>query len=236
MKDEVKTENHPAYGLVSISRASGHTALFDSPIHHHHFIRLTISTATLHRNLHRNWFHPIDELIEINMSEAQFAQAITSMNTVGTPCTLFRYIDPYTKGWTRPKLELANPEHDTYEHEIKAALKDIVSLVKDTINQLDTALKKTPVRKTDMHVVKDSLTKILQDLADNLPFIQCSFVETMEKVTQKVKTEIFATAEAVIRERGLNSIKDLIGTDSKTNLLKSPSTINVDDDDYDPRG
>lgn len=100
MSQEFK--RHPSFANIYIGRSlcSGKQTLFGSSIKHSDVITLKISPASLGRNLHED--HVYQEsvpYIEIDMSQAQFAQAITSLNQgEGTPVTLRRlngqYIEP----------------------------------------------------------------------------------------------------------------------------------------------
>ena len=95
-------KRHPSFANLYIGRSfcSGKQTLFGSSIKHSDVITLKISPASLGRNLHED--HVYQEsvpYIEIDMSQAQFAQAITSLNQgEGTPVTLRRlngqYIEP----------------------------------------------------------------------------------------------------------------------------------------------
>ena len=82
--------SHPSYGSVVLTRASGHQRLFGSPFRHQHFITFEIHRAVDQRSLsNTRTFHRGLPIIEVRMSEAQFARFITSGgNGEGTPCTL----------------------------------------------------------------------------------------------------------------------------------------------------
>jgi hypothetical protein len=94
--DEFERE-HPSYGLVHISRVSSGTSatrLFGSPLAHHYgTIRISIGSAKWLHGLHHDRYFGSNrgEHVEIEMSAAQFADMITSLNIGGgTPCTIRR--------------------------------------------------------------------------------------------------------------------------------------------------
>ena len=90
-KDRVlgTAEAHPSYGIVGISRISGNTALFESEVKHMYYIALRIKEAERWQDGTKVRVHGRRELIEIYLTEAQFAQLITSANIGdGVPCTL----------------------------------------------------------------------------------------------------------------------------------------------------
>ena len=103
--DSSKTGNavrrtHPSYGSLSINRTTGQANLFNSEINHQHFISLEISRSEVIEDDtdYRCW--PIKSIIQIWMSEVQFARAITSFGSgSGTPCTLKRvHVKPLDDG------------------------------------------------------------------------------------------------------------------------------------------
>lgn len=79
-KGSVKV-THPAFGRIKASRVSGQTVLAGIDYPQAHYITLTISTATLNRNLSRDWWFTDREVIEVSMSETQWAQMLSAMNT-----------------------------------------------------------------------------------------------------------------------------------------------------------
>jgi hypothetical protein len=89
--DQHGSERHPGFGQIQAVRGSNHpgAVLFDSDIKHQHTIRLTVTAATRDRDLNRDWIHSTGApLIEVEMSEAQWASFVSSMNTSGVPCTV----------------------------------------------------------------------------------------------------------------------------------------------------
>lgn len=94
--DKHGAEVHPSFGMIGASRVSCSPpgkSLFDSEIRHQHYVRLTIQRAHRRRELNHDWIHGDQELIEVAMSEAQWASFVSSMNTSGVSCTIQRYAD-----------------------------------------------------------------------------------------------------------------------------------------------
>jgi hypothetical protein len=86
-------ENHPSYGQLQITRvsSSNRVPLYGTSNQCRETIRITITKSELCRELNRNWNFATDPLIEIELSPAQFAEAITSLNVgSGVPVTLKR--------------------------------------------------------------------------------------------------------------------------------------------------
>jgi hypothetical protein len=234
MSLDEKVTKHPAYGSIGIHRVqSTGMVLYDSPIPHQHYITITIKHAEDHRGLHHNRHYPSGHILEVSMSEAQFAQAITSMNTTGTPCTLTRMWDRESDEYKLvERLKLVRPDRETFEAEVKEATAKVHTQVKDAQDALAEIMKRGgTVRKGDLKKLQELLYHAEQDVRANLPFIQESFYEAMEGVTAKVKTEIVATAEAVVRARGL-AVSDLLSEDAIKQLTpRMPSSSS-----HQPRG
>jgi len=90
--DSYGAETHPGFGMIKANRvsSSGGVSLFDSEIKHQHFVSITLSGATRKRELNRDWIYERDQIIEVWLSEAQWAQLVSSMNAGGTPMTIHR--------------------------------------------------------------------------------------------------------------------------------------------------
>ena len=79
--------SHPAYAQIRASRVSGSTNLYASDFNHSHFMTVTISKSEHHRHLSNDWYHEKGQLIEIAMSESQWAHFISSANVgSGSQC------------------------------------------------------------------------------------------------------------------------------------------------------
>jgi hypothetical protein len=77
--------------MIRVYRASispPGSALFDSDIRHQHTMFVEISYARRQRDLNHDWIHAGKEIIEVEMSEAQWASFVSSPNSSGVPCTL----------------------------------------------------------------------------------------------------------------------------------------------------
>jgi hypothetical protein len=82
--DEMTT-THPAFGQIGASRVSGHIQLYDSDFHHNAYMTISIRRSELHRSLNRDWHYGRDELIEVALSEAQWATFVSAPN-IGSGC------------------------------------------------------------------------------------------------------------------------------------------------------
>lgn len=204
------SERHPSYGLVSISRVSstGRT-LFESPFRHQHFITLSILRASRKRtDLHDTLIMSEEELIEISMSEVQFAAMITTMNVgQGVPCTI-SHLDG--------KIVPQPPEDKTKETFEKEGAEHFVDLAK-MAEELEvlTSKKAGDVKAPERERMKFLALKLQQGLTSSREFFQEQFQRTMDKVVGVAKAEIQAHAHSVVTKMGLEAMKDQFNLEMK---------------------
>jgi hypothetical protein len=189
-------ETHPAGALIQISRCSGKAHLFGSDFDHQHYITLKITPATTHRSLARTWYMgKLKPYVEVAMSAAQFAEAITTLNVgMGVPCTM-RHLQGHEKF---PDIEPIS-QRPTFEAEGGQAISDSVSAIDEALVALDDA-KLSARSKSD---IAGKLNKAKARLKDRLPFLVEAYKEHLDDVEQQAKTEIAAYADHVRNELGV---------------------------------
>ncbi|MBS3648760.1 hypothetical protein KEU06_08975 [Pseudaminobacter sp. 19-2017] len=177
----------------------GRASLYGSDFQHNATIRLRIARSELHRSLYHDRPHARGQLIEIDMSEAQWATLISSPNVGdGTQCTI-RYIG----GEIIPALP--DPEARTKQsaEEFKEASKRTVGRIKTVQERIDSM--NLPKGKTAE--IKDALDMVIQDLTANYPFLAKSFAEYTEEVVEKAKQEIHGYMQNVINRAGITALQ-----------------------------
>lgn len=185
--------NHESFGYIRANRVSGHTALFDSALEHQHYVSVTIGRASLHRRYSENYvMGDIGALIEVSMSESQFAQFITSMNVgSGAPCTLSRVNG---KRVEEPPADINTRE--TFEKEVKAKAESMVGNVRDASAKLHalTTKKGGSITKAEVGEALALVQRAQMELVSNLPFLMSQFAEGIEKLIDRAKMDINAHA------------------------------------------
>lgn len=185
-----KRYTHPAFAQIAAHRLTGGmTALYGSDFLHSNAIRITIKRSQLVRNLSHDWHHGDDNLIELEMSEAQWATFVSSMNMGdGTPCTL-RHVG----GEQMPGIQL--------EQRPKQFDSELRGHVAEAMAEIDDVLAKLPKGGE----AAGKLRRARMMLHDNLPFIAKSFGEHMERHVEKAKTEIHGYMNGVMQRLGLSA-------------------------------
>lgn len=212
MTDDKKPEykSHPAYGSVVFHRVTGGVGrLYGSHLRDHTTsVRLSISRAQVKHDLSQDWHFasPADEIVEVELSYAQFAQLLTNMNVGnGTPCTI-RHLNG-------KRIEPL-PDDEKIEHE------KIVDEFKEKINRLVDALKAGQLRVRELLSKKSALTKVEKEEIDhvlsvvvmevgaNAPFVVDQFQESAQKIVTEAKAEIDATITTAALKLGVECLQD----------------------------
>jgi hypothetical protein len=181
---------HESYAMLGISRCSsgGGRNLFGSSIKHRNTIRLRIKPAEVMRNSNRDWFHGVGGLpyIEVEMSYSQFAEAITAMNCGdGVPVTL-----TYLNGKSIEECPQTDKRQE-FEEEFQKDMTELTTSLKKLTAQAEKILSdKKPPTKTDKESILCAIKSLRQEIEHNIPFMQTSFNEQMDKTVLEAKGEV----------------------------------------------
>lgn len=182
---------HPSYGVVKISRISGQAELFDSAFKHQYFIGLEIDKAAKYTDGSHDFIHEdhaVDQrqLIEVWMSEAQFARAITSMNMgSGSPCTIVRYNG---KGIPLPEAEDLQKSHKRMIREKLAGKMDRARKIVQDLRDMREQKKRPTLAQMDE--IAQNLDSMVGNFERNMEYYAGCFEEHMEKTVAAAKAEI----------------------------------------------
>ena len=114
---------HESYGTIQFFKGQCSTrTLFGSSIKHNDIILCRISNAELQRYLNKDWIHPISTVLEFEMSQTQFAEMLTNMNSSGAPITFKLKPVGELKKCENPPFESVFMKHSA-PHEVKKTLK-----------------------------------------------------------------------------------------------------------------
>lgn len=186
-------ETHPAWALIGASRVNQSppgAVLFDSDIQHQHYVTVTLSTASRQRRLNHDWLHSERRIVEIAMSEAQWASFVSSMNVgQGVPCTLLYREREMIPGMPyEPRLaESMDEVHNASDKAMEAIREAFTTYAehrtKANLRSLEYAIKNTP---------------------DNMAFAARSLSAHAENVVQRARADIEAMVLTKAEQLGLN--------------------------------
>lgn len=190
---------HPAYGQLQISLVSGHSALYDSEFNHHSFISITLHESELCRGLARDWHFAKKEIFKIEMSEAQWATFVSSLNVgSGVPVTIKHANHEY-----KPQLPIRQTK-PVYRAEGMKNCEAAISELRTLETKLAEGVEGLP-KKAGEDLLKDVRNSIAM-LNSRMPFILESFDEHMENTVEKARIEVNAHVTATIQRAGLESL------------------------------
>lgn len=189
MSRERTTETHPSYGSLQIVRVQGRTTLFRSSMEHDHYISMRVRHAEVHLDGVHESVNPIDkDIVEIIMSETQFARAITSMNMgVGAPVTIAKIqgeciAPPLVEDRKRKVVEGHDKYLDNHEAGIREAARTLEKL---------RAAKKRPTLKEMGELIR-ALNCQVDNFRVNGDYYREEFARDMEGIVDEARTEIEA--------------------------------------------
>ncbi len=182
--------------------------MFGSELRANSCIRMTVERGVEEWSLHeKRYFSDNKPLIEVDLTAAQFAELLTSMNVgSGIPCTINRT----ETDWKIPHIA---DEEDGIHHLIKQDLKDDVAGIHDILKKLTTdltaALSESGLNKTKRESLLSQVSKLSVEINSNMPFVLDQYLEAAEKIQASAKAEIDAFATNAAMQLGVKRLQDL---------------------------
>ncbi len=205
--EEWKETKHESFALAQFSRSSssrGHN-LFGSSIEHCQTITLRIMKAKVARGMSEDniFSDHSTPYIEIEMSQNQFAELITSLNMgSGVPVTL-RYLNG-------KRMEECPHESNRKKinQEIKEDFKEFSKMADDVIATVEALMEKPTVNKGDKKALLDKVKMLKMRLETNIPFVHKQFDEFMDKTVAQAKGEVEAFVSNIANKLGIKELKN----------------------------
>lgn len=199
-------KKHPSYANLYIGRSqcSGKRALYGSSIKHSDIITLKISPSYIGRSLHHDHYYvDTQSYIEIEMSQAQFAQAITSLNMgEGTPVTLRRLNGQYME---ECPFEDKRTQFDT---EFSTDMNTTVQKFDNDIEEIESILaQKRSLTKADKEKILAAVHNVRRVLGSDMPFLFSQFNRQMEKTVTEAKTEVEGHIRSRLDDLAMQNLK-----------------------------
>lgn len=214
-----KKEKHESYGKISFSRCQNGAAipLFGSSIKHRDTIVMRVHGAYIARELNNDYIFDDNLILEAEMSQTQFAEAITSMNSTGVPITLSFTQEkgsiekcPYVD-----KKQIFEKEFSECQKENKEQYADFEKFVKEI-------LEKKSIGKGDKEEILKQMNVLKGRLFANQEYVYKQFNEQMDKTTSEAKGEI----EAFMQNK-LLSIANAAIVENKELLQESKNPVSL---------
>lgn len=194
--DDRKEYTHPSYGMIAFNRSMGGrpVRLFGSPLEEHYgTVRIVIGSGTRIHEHNMDRYHGSlrGEHMEVEMSAAQFAEVLTSMNQgSGIPCTI-RYI----AGVRIEDPPAVKTETRKIQSEFKETIDGYAAKAKEYAAEIMTLCERLPAKTRER--IRINLDVIRQQLTSNVPFVLKQFTEATTRVVTAAKHEIDQFAQHV---------------------------------------
>jgi hypothetical protein len=185
-------ERHPAWGLIGASRVSsgGGASLFDSDIPHREFVVVRLSRASRRRNLNSDFKHGEEQLIEIAMSEAQWASFVSTMNVgQGVPCTIERIAME-----RMPGLE--------HEPRLAVSMDEVGNATTKAVEEIRAAFEAYEQNRTKAN--RDTLKYAIANAPANMKFAAKSLDQHAENVVQRARADVEAMVVHKAEQLGID--------------------------------
>jgi hypothetical protein len=204
MEEQVLT--HPSYVTVRFSRCSGNPRLFGSSLDTHYgYVSLEIDRAELIRTDHddRVSSHIGGQLVRVELSEAQFATLLTTMNVAsGTPGTLQRFNGKSIPDPPKLHTKVENVKA-RFDEDMRARANAVLT---DAIPRAQAILDAPSLKKADRAELMGILTDVANLLNDHVPFILEMMDEAVGERVVAAKAEIAATVTRTLTRLGQNAL------------------------------
>lgn len=200
--DEHGSDSHPAFGMISaaaISSTPGEV-LFDSDILHGRTVRITVQRATRRREISHDYIHSHGaDLVEVELSQAQWASFVSSMNTVGVPCTIRRT----ETDWKIPGLPY-NPRLAVSMREVREAAENSMTEIAEALAEYEALVES----KAGARLRADALHNLhhkIKNAAPNVDYTSRKLAEHTENVVQKARADVEAMVTQKAVQLGLTT-------------------------------
>lgn len=195
---------HESYGTIQFfkGQCSART-LFGSSIKHNDIILCRISNAELQRYLNKDWIHPISTVLEFEMSQTQFAEMLTNMNSSGAPITFKLKPVGGLKKCENPPFESVFMKHS---NEFNEHLRTTNKKTENLIKELTKTLNESKIKKLDKETLISLAENILTEINANSSYQLSAFHEQVDKTMTECKTEI----DAIIKNANITNAPKLI--------------------------
>ena len=194
-EDEYGAQVHPAYGMIGASRVSHSPpgkVLFQSDVRHQHYVVLRIDRASRARQGGRDWVYSpgFGDIVEVSMSEAQWASFVSSMNTAGVPCTIEK---------TEAGGEMAGLEFD---QRLELSVRETERSAHAAFAEIQEAFKVAQEKPTKANM--RTLQARIENAPKNVEFAAKQLTKHAEDVVQHARADVEAMIAAKARELGID--------------------------------
>lgn len=205
---EPLTEKHPSYALVSFSRRRGNPGrLFGSSLQSHEaYVTLQVryGSRILESGYDRFYGNIHGDILELDLSAAQFAELLTTMNVgMGVPGTLRRLLN---KPVEKPPAIVM--EEERIRTGFKEEMKRFAQKLQRDAGIVKAILMKKSLTVSDKDAILSTVTSVLNQVESNIPLTLTLFGEAAERIATHAKAEVDAFITNNVFAAGMRALRE----------------------------
>ncbi|QYC52597.1 hypothetical protein [Salmonella phage SSBI34] len=200
-------QEHPAYGIISISHPSGgNVEMFGSDLKHNERISLQIDVGYEETAYgipeYRTAPRRTGRIVEVEMTSFQWAALVACHSGRGVPCTL-----RHVKGEPLiPLIENQNTSEEMANIDIEASLKNLVKDFNIGLQDLRDLVAKGKANKGELTNLLSKLSRLHNRLPETTAHALSTFKENSEVIVTKAQAEVEATINNLIVRTGIKAL------------------------------
>jgi hypothetical protein len=203
------TDSHPAFGQVCVIKGhrQGNCNLYGTSLRKHPAtFTISISESKRDHHLSRDWYHSRKELIEIELSAAQFIGMIAEMNMGdGFPCTIRRFNGKLIPDIPDEDVVEVDRVCDGFKEQMDKTLKEL----REGESRAVEILGQKSIKVSDKKELQTIVEKASNFLWNHAPFIMDSFAESADKVKEEMKHEVDSFISMVTEKAGIKALSEM---------------------------
>jgi hypothetical protein len=201
--EEDKQYAHPSFGMISVGRVSGRVDLFGSSVTHDHFIRIRVAAGVKEQKYGRDWYHGRREILEVDLTPAQFAEMITNSSGSGVPCTIRA-----REGKPVEQFEREDDPRTTVHirDEMLRMGKETATALADFEAKVDAMIAAKAITRKAGEEMKGFFYRPKQNLESNFAFYLGQLEEAADKIIHEKKLEHDAAVTGMITTAGIKAL------------------------------
>jgi hypothetical protein len=218
----VEEQTHPSFGQIQISRVQGgNHGLYGSSIKHNNFIELRICNSRhIIDGEHEWYFDDHNPIIEVRLSQTQFAEMITTLNVGnGVPCTIIK------KEGSRIEIPNFGSKKEIHSKNFSRRMNGFASRIHNLRKKASEILNgDKPALKKEKEELLKELDFALTEISSNIPYFEKQFQKQMDRTVMEAKGEVEAFVTGTIQRLVIESLTskgglveiDMKGEDDET--------------------
>lgn len=221
MSQTEKQPEHPAQGLIRISRVHGQQRLYKSTAITGSYVSLEVTLAReyVDKDTHSGGHISGAQVIKLGMSHTQFAEMLTSPNRgSGIPCTIF-----YKDGQRLPDIPDETHKLDRVRLQAEEKIDEKLQEFEEARERVNELLDQKSLRVADRNELRHLFNQVAGRIGESAKWAVRVIDESVEELVTEAKSEINAHVSLVAEQVGVKVLPDMVSTPALTDGLDEGS-------------